>query len=74
MKKLTNCPISSRNFRRKKGDNWSIKQMVIFQNNLKSRLAKLAAEGKKDDLLTFEQLGVDYMFVDEAHVYKNCFS
>ena len=60
--------------REEKGDNWSIKQMVIFQNNLKSRLTKLAAEGKKDDLLTFEQLGVDYMFVDEAHVYKNCFS
>ena len=48
--------------------------MVIFQNNLKNRLTKLAAEEKKDDLLTFEQLGVDYMFVDEAHVYKNCFS
>jgi N12 class adenine-specific DNA methylase len=60
--------------RDEKGDNWSIKQMVIFQNNLKNRLTKLAAEEKKDDLLTFEQLGVDYMFVDEAHVYKNCFS
>lgn len=60
--------------RDEKGDNWSIKQMVIFQNNLKNRLTKLLAEGKKDDLLTFEQLGVDYMFVDEAHVYKNCFS
>lgn len=60
--------------REEKGDNWSIKQMVIFQNNLKSRITKLAAGEKKDDLLTFEQLGVDYMFVDEAHVYKNCFS
>ena len=57
-----------------KGDNWSIKQMVIFQNNLKNRMTKLAAEEKKDDLLTFEQLGVDYMYVDEVHVYKNCFS
>jgi hypothetical protein len=38
------------------------------------RLTKLSAEGKKDDLLTFEQLGVDCMFVDEAHVYKNCFT
>ena len=60
--------------REEKGDNWSIKQMVIFQNNLKNRITKLVAEEKKDDLLTFEQLGVDYMFVDEAHVYKNCFS
>nr|WP_242860313.1 GNAT family N-acetyltransferase [Desulfosporosinus sp. I2] len=57
-----------------KGENWAIKQMVIFQNNLKARLDRLAAEGKKDDLLNFEQLGVDYMFVDEAHAYKNCFT
>ncbi|UWG99353.1 MAG: GNAT family N-acetyltransferase [Candidatus Dehalobacter alkaniphilus] len=57
-----------------KGENWAIKQMVIFQNNLKARLDRLAAEEKKDDLLNFEQLGVDYMFVDEAHAYKNCFT
>ena len=57
-----------------KGENWAIKQMVIFQNNLKARLDRLAAEGKKDDLLNFEQLGVDYIFVDEAHAYKNCFT
>jgi N12 class adenine-specific DNA methylase/adenine-specific DNA methylase len=57
-----------------KGDNWAVKQMVIFQNNLKARLDRLAAEQKKDDLLTFEQLGIDTMFVDEAHTYKNCFT
>jgi N12 class adenine-specific DNA methylase/adenine-specific DNA methylase/GNAT superfamily N-acetyltransferase len=57
-----------------KGENWAIKQMVIFQNNLKARLERLAAEEKKDDLLNFEQLGVDTMFVDEAHAYKNCFT
>lgn len=45
--------------------------MVIFQNNHKARLDRLAAEDKKDDLLNFEQLGVDTMFVDEAHAYKN---
>lgn len=57
-----------------KGENWAIKQMVIFQNNLKARLDRLAAEQKKDDLLNFEQLGIDTMFVDEAHTYKNCFT
>lgn len=60
--------------KKEKGDNWSIKQMVIFENNLKSRLERLVNEGKKDDLITFEQLGVDMLFVDEAHAYKNCFT
>ena len=60
--------------KRQKGENWAIKQIVIFQNNLKNRLEKLIKEERKDDLLDFEQLGVDYMFVDEAHVYKNCFT
>jgi len=54
-------------------DNWNIKQMVIFQNNLEKKLSELMDEDRKDNLLTFEQLGVDYMFVDEAHNYKNCF-
>nr|WP_233455341.1 SNF2-related protein [Paenibacillus elgii] len=60
--------------KKEKGDNWSIKQMVVFENNLKSRLERLANEEKKDDLLTFEELGVDMLFVDEAHAYKNCFT
>lgn len=55
------------------GENWSVKQMVIFRKNLDERLKKLSAEEKKDDLLTFEQLGVDMMMVDEAHFFKNCF-
>ncbi|MFR8331465.1 MAG: hypothetical protein ACLU9S_03045 [Oscillospiraceae bacterium] len=45
----------------------------IFRENLDERLKKLSAEEKKDDLLTFEQLGVDMMIVDEAHFFKNCF-
>ena len=56
-----------------KGENWSVKQMAIFRGNLEAKLEKLSAEEKKDDLLTFEQLSVDMMFVDEAHFYKNCF-
>lgn len=54
------------------GENWSVKQMVIFRKNLDERLKKLSAEEKKDNLLTFEQLGVDMMMVDEAHFFKNC--
>ncbi|MEN3005952.1 SNF2-related protein [Dehalobacterium formicoaceticum] len=57
-----------------KGENWSIKQMVIFQKNLMSRLERLVNADKKDDLIDFEALGIDYMFIDEAHMYKNCFS
>ncbi|MCL2253083.1 MAG: SNF2-related protein [Lachnospiraceae bacterium] len=56
------------------GENWAVKQIVIFQNNLKDRLERLIKDERKDDLLNFEQLGVDYMFVDEAHVYKNCYT
>ena len=55
------------------GENWSVKQTVIFRKNLDERLKKLSAEEKKDNLLTFEQLGVDMMMVDEAHFFKNCF-
>lgn len=57
-----------------KGENWSIKQMVIFQKNLMSKLDRLVNADKKDDLIDFEALGIDYMFIDEAHMYKNCFS
>lgn len=53
-----------------KSENWSVKQMAIFRGNLEAKLEKLSAEEKKDDLLTFEQLGVDMMFVDEAHFSK----
>lgn len=56
-----------------KGENWTVKLMVAFQKNLSDRLERLSAAEKKDDLLTFEQLGIDFMFVDEAHMFKNCF-
>lgn len=59
--------------KREEGNEWSVKAMVRFQKNLETRLEKLNARSKKDDLLTFEELGVDFLFVDEAHVYKNCF-
>lgn len=54
-----------------KTENWTIKQMTAFQNKLEMRLKEIRADYKKDNLLTFEELGVDFLFVDEAHAYKN---
>ena len=55
------------------GENFSIKQMVKAQRRLEKRLADLSARYKKDSVVTFEQLGVDRMFVDESDFYKNLF-
>jgi len=71
---ISNITRAIEEIKREKGENWAIKQMVIFQNNLKERLERLTKEERKDDLLNFEQLGVDYMFVDESHAYKNCYT
>lgn len=60
--------------KKEQGNDWSVKQLVMFQKQLESRLKKLQNNGKKDDLLEFEALGVDALFVDEAHVYKNLFT
>lgn len=59
----------------KSGDrsNRIIKQLEAQKKTWKVRLEKLQADGKKDDLLTWEQLGVDGLFVDEAHLHKNLF-
>ncbi|WP_256860403.1 SNF2-related protein [Paraliobacillus ryukyuensis] len=53
---------------------WSIKQLVVFQKRLEKRLKKLLNEEKKDNVIDFEDLGVDSLFVDEAHVYKNLYT
>ena len=55
------------------GEKFSVKELERTKRSLESRLEKLRADGKKDDVVTFEQLGVDRMFVDEAHNYKNLF-
>lgn len=56
------------------GKEWSLKQMKIFQSNLQFRYDRLFKSEKKDDVISFEELGVDALFVDEAHAYKNNFS
>ena len=55
------------------GERFTIKQMERSKKQLEARLEKLKAEEKKDDVITFEQLGVDRLVVDEAHYYKNMF-
>ena len=57
--------------KRSNGDNFSIKQMERTKKGLKAKLDKLNDQSRKDDIVTFEELGVDRLFVDEAHNYKN---
>ncbi|WP_417175298.1 DEAD/DEAH box helicase family protein [Adlercreutzia sp.] len=56
-----------------RGERFGVKQMEATKKRLEARLAKLADQSDKDDVLTFEELGVDRIFVDEAHYYKNLF-
>ena len=55
------------------GENFSIKQMEKTRKALETKLKKLRSDERKDDVITFEQLGVDRLFVDESHFYKNLF-
>ena len=61
------------NAKEEDGDHFTIKQMEKTKKNLEAKLEKLAAKEKKDNVVTFEELGVDRLFVDEAHSFKNLF-
>ncbi len=56
-----------------KGENYTIKQMEKTKKTLKQKLEKLNNQERKDNVVTFEQLGVDHIFVDESHYYKNAY-
>ena len=56
-----------------RGDSFTIKQMEKTRKSLQARLDKLLGADRKDDVITFEQLGVDRLFVDESHAFKNLF-
>lgn len=56
-----------------RGDSFTIKQMEKTRKSLQARLDKLIGADRKDDVITFEQLGVDRLFVDESHAFKNLF-
>ena len=60
-------------FKRNKEENFTIKQMEKTRRRLEDRLEKLNKQDRKDDVVTFEQLGVDKLFVDEVHGFKNLF-
>ena len=60
-----------REAKRNHAENYSIKQMERTRKSLENRLAKLNDQSRKDDVVTFEQLGVDRIFVDESHYFKN---
>ncbi|WP_457945434.1 SNF2-related protein [Caproiciproducens sp. LBM24188] len=55
------------------GEDWTVKQLERTKKSLEEQLKHLTDQERKDDLLTFEELGVDQIFVDEAHYYKNLF-
>src|SRR5699024_11095423 len=55
------------------GERFTVKQLERTKKGLEERLDKLQAQERKDDVVTFEQLGVDRLYVDEAHNYKNLF-
>ena len=59
--------------KRSRGENFTIKQMEKTRKSLQARLDKLLNTDRKDDVITFEQLGVDRLFVDESQAYKNLF-
>lgn len=56
-----------------KGENFSIKQLEKSRKSLQTKLKKLNDQSRKDDVVTFEELGVDRLFIDESHFYKNLF-
>lgn len=60
-----------RELKRNNGDNFSVKQMERSRKSIQQRLEKLNDQSRKDDVITFEELGVDRIFVDEAHMFKN---
>ena len=59
------------NLKRNRGDNFSVKQLERTKKSVKQKLDKLNDQSKKDDVVTFEELGVDRLFIDESHYYKN---
>ena len=56
-----------------RGDNFSVKQLERTKKNIKQKLDKLNDQTRKDDVVTFEELGIDRLFIDESHYYKNLF-
>ena len=72
-KQIEDITLGIQDLKNNNGERFSIKQMEKTKKSLEARLAKLNDTSRKDDVVTFEELGVDRIFVDEAHYYKNLF-
>src|SRR5574344_2153170 len=72
-KQIDDITFGIQDLKNNNGERFSIKQMEKTKKSLETRLAKLNDTSRKDDVITFEELGVDRIFVDEAHYYKNLF-
>lgn len=72
-KQIEDITLGIQDLKNNNGERFSIKQMEKTKKGLETRLAKLNDASRKDDVVTFEELGVDRIFVDEAHYYKNLF-
>lgn len=72
-KQIAEIEIATEAAKAEKGERYTIKQMEKTKKSLSTRLAKLNDSSRKDNVVTFEQLGVDRLFVDESHWYKNLF-
>lgn len=58
--------------KRNRGENFTVKQLQKSKKSVELKLKKLNDQSRKDDLVTFEELGIDRLFIDESHFYKNC--
>ncbi len=72
-KQIEDITLGIQDLKNNNGERFSIKQMEKTKKGLETRLSKLNDTSRKDDVVTFEELGVDRIFVDEAHYYKNLF-
>lgn len=72
-KQIEDITLGIQDLKNNNGERFSIKQMEKTKKSLEARLAKLNDTSRKDGVVTFEELGVDRIFVDEAHYYKNLF-
>lgn len=72
-KQIEDITLGIQDLKNNNGERFSIKQMEKTKKSLEARLAKLNDTSRKDDVVTFEELGADRIFVDEAHYYKNLF-
>ena len=72
-KQINDLTLGIDDLKRNDGEYYSIKQMEKSIKKLQEKLKKLNDQSKKDDVITFEQLGCDRIFVDEAHMFKNLF-